>query len=187
MDEIKFSTFSLATGTAEIEQGVGVKGGQNFKRSNNLTATTDPTASDDTSLYYTKGSIWINQPLGRFWSCSDPAAGAAVWKCLTQDSGFQTITISEGSETQLSTTTGFVKAVGTGSVDEATIKLPASPYLGKTVTITVVYPVGTALTITNSAGVSKFQSDPITTTLTITMVCTNASTNDWNWTGFATN
>ncbi len=184
MDEIKFSTFALATGTAEIEQGVGVKGGQNFKRSNNLTATTDPTVNAGTSLLYTKGSIWINQTLGRFWVCQDPAEGAAVWKCLSQDNGFQNITLTNNGTIQLATATGFVSAGGTGSVNDATIKLPASPYLGKTVQVSVLYPIGNSLTISNSLSTSQEIFGIVTNWFNATFVCTDAALETWAYVGY---
>jgi hypothetical protein len=45
-----------------------------------VTSLVDPTADDDSTQYYTHGSIWINTVLFKLWVCMDPAAGAAVWK-----------------------------------------------------------------------------------------------------------
>ena len=47
--------------------------------SNNLVATTDPGASNDTPQGYAIGSVWFNTTAMRWWECQSPAAGAAVW------------------------------------------------------------------------------------------------------------
>jgi len=52
---------------------------------NNLTATTDPTINDDINAGYSKFSFWINTLTGKVLICTDPAAGAAVWKDITTD------------------------------------------------------------------------------------------------------
>lgn len=46
---------------------------------NNLTATTDPGATNDNTQDYGPGSIWLNTTLSRLWSCVSAATGAAVW------------------------------------------------------------------------------------------------------------
>jgi len=44
----------------------------------NLSATTDPTGTDDTPTY-SVGSIWINTTTDRAWICLDSTSTAAVW------------------------------------------------------------------------------------------------------------
>jgi hypothetical protein len=51
---------------------------ENIKK-NNLTSSDDPTITDDDTLGYEQGSIWINQSSGSSFSCSDNTTGAAVW------------------------------------------------------------------------------------------------------------
>lgn len=48
---------------------------------NNLTATTDPTSSNDQTQGYSVGSLWLNTAAGalRVWSCRSAATGAAAW------------------------------------------------------------------------------------------------------------
>ena len=48
---------------------------------NNLTATTDPAATNDGSAAqgYTPGSWWYNTTANRLWECVSNATGAAVW------------------------------------------------------------------------------------------------------------
>jgi hypothetical protein len=46
---------------------------------NNITATTDPTVSNDSSEGYSQGSLWINHTGETIWLCSDASVGAAVW------------------------------------------------------------------------------------------------------------
>ena len=47
----------------------------------NLSATTDPTSSNDTTQGYSIGSIWFNSTAGylRTWICRDNTASAAKW------------------------------------------------------------------------------------------------------------
>jgi hypothetical protein len=46
---------------------------------NNLSATTDPSASDDHSQDYSVGSRWLNISASRAWTCLSAATGAAIW------------------------------------------------------------------------------------------------------------
>lgn len=48
---------------------------------NNLTAVTDPGASNDITQGYAIGSVWFNNAAGskRVWTCYNNAAGAAKW------------------------------------------------------------------------------------------------------------
>ena len=45
----------------------------------NLSASTDPGATDDGSLGYSAGSTWFNVSSGEIFRCLDAAEGAAVW------------------------------------------------------------------------------------------------------------
>jgi hypothetical protein len=45
----------------------------------NLSASTDPGAADDSSLGYSAGSTWFNVSSGEIFRCLDAAEGAAVW------------------------------------------------------------------------------------------------------------
>jgi len=49
----------------------------------NLSATIDPTVSNDSSQGYSLGSSWINTILKKEFVCVDATAGAAVWKETT--------------------------------------------------------------------------------------------------------
>ena len=75
----KFTQFDTANNTSETEISVGVKGADNFKRANYLTATTAPTASNDGTQGYTVGSIWFNVTDSSLYVCKDSSTGAAVW------------------------------------------------------------------------------------------------------------
>lgn len=48
----------------------------------NLTATTDPTATDDITQGYEVGSTWVNVSAGAVFMCKDSTTGAAVWRTL---------------------------------------------------------------------------------------------------------
>ena len=47
---------------------------------NNLSATTDPGASNDVSQDYTVGSLWINTTKQRPWRAVAVGTGAAIWQ-----------------------------------------------------------------------------------------------------------
>lgn len=48
----------------------------------NSGATTDPTVDDDAADGFQVGSSWSNITAGRIWLCTDPTAGAAVWRLV---------------------------------------------------------------------------------------------------------
>jgi hypothetical protein len=45
----------------------------------NLSATTDPSASDDHTQDYSVGSRWFNSSANRVWTCLSAATGDAIW------------------------------------------------------------------------------------------------------------
>jgi hypothetical protein len=45
----------------------------------NLSATTDPSASDDHTHDYSVASRWLNTSTSRAWTCLSAATGAAIW------------------------------------------------------------------------------------------------------------
>jgi hypothetical protein len=54
----------------------------------NLTATADPTVTDDTAAGYSVGSKWVNVNSDTEFTLVDAANGAAVWKVSTSSLGF---------------------------------------------------------------------------------------------------
>jgi hypothetical protein len=52
---------------------------------NNLSATADPAANDDSTAGYEAGSRWLNNAVSPkvWWICTDATAGAAVWDVLS--------------------------------------------------------------------------------------------------------
>jgi len=68
--------------------------------SNNDSATTDPSASDDVTQGWDIGSHWTNTAVGRVWFCVDNSTGAAVWKDVsTPGAGSHPVTISASDPT----------------------------------------------------------------------------------------
>lgn len=59
---------------------VDLSGSYEAKRQNNLSATTDPTATDDANAGYEPLSRWINTSTGEIWLCVDATNGAANWQ-----------------------------------------------------------------------------------------------------------
>ncbi len=51
---------------------------------NNLSATTDPTPSNDNTQDYAIGGIWVNTTNGNVWECYGATTGAALWNLTSQ-------------------------------------------------------------------------------------------------------
>lgn len=60
-----------------------IEEGDTNLRKNNLTATTNPIATDDSSEDYEVKSVWINISTGQVWMAVDVSVGTAIWKDLT--------------------------------------------------------------------------------------------------------
>ena len=58
-----------------------------FPSKHNLSATTNPAVSNDSSQGYEDGSIWVNTSTDAAYICSDNSVGAAVWKDITASGG----------------------------------------------------------------------------------------------------
>lgn len=58
---------------------------------NNFSATTAPTISDDNTVFYSIGSVWINLTTDLIYVATDVTTGAAVWKEQIDISANQTI------------------------------------------------------------------------------------------------
>lgn len=61
--------------------------GSNVSRGN-FNATTDPTSTDDDSIGYDAGSVWINRTADRSWVCTDPTTNAALWTQTNGSGGY---------------------------------------------------------------------------------------------------
>ena len=79
---------------------------------NNLSATVNPTATDDSASGYEVGSIWVNTTVDGAYICLDASIGAAIWAATT--ASVQDTTDSTG------VLTGGVLSVGTGGPGVAT-------------------------------------------------------------------
>ena len=73
------STVAGPTGPAGATGATGATGSPPF---GNMTATTNPAATNDTSQGYVAGSNWLNTTNGTLWFCVSNATGAAVWEPL---------------------------------------------------------------------------------------------------------
>jgi hypothetical protein len=50
-----------------------------FGQKDNLTAVTNPGASDDSTAFYSAGSMWFNTVTAQYWICRSASAAAALW------------------------------------------------------------------------------------------------------------
>lgn len=55
----------------------------NMALTNNYDATTNPSATNDFSQGYRKGSTWLNTSTGQAFMCTTDTVGAAVWQSTT--------------------------------------------------------------------------------------------------------
>lgn len=120
------------------------------RRLNNLTATTDPTASDDEDQTppYEAWSVWLNTTTGDAFYCADPSSGSADWRQFGSGganslhpvlsvSGAHTVDFADGAVHDLTLTGNatltFDGAVA-GSATELTLLLRQDGTGGRTVT-----------------------------------------------------
>ena len=82
---------------------------------NNLGSLTSPTVSDDTTLNYSVGSIWINTSDGSVYTCVNSTVGGAVWS-ETSLSGLATVATT-GSASDLSGTLS-IERIANGTITE---------------------------------------------------------------------
>jgi hypothetical protein len=75
----------LREGDGQVYRKFGAANNQWTKVSalSNVTATTDPTITDDSDDGYSVGSFWINTTADSFWVLTDETVGAAVWISLS--------------------------------------------------------------------------------------------------------
>jgi len=111
----KFTQFNTANNTSEPELSVGVKSGDNFKRANNLTATTAPTVSNDGTQGYTVGSTWFDTVTTTFYICSDSTTGAAVWRQVSSVDGEWTPSVSATNDATVTVSAAYYQYSG-GSI-----------------------------------------------------------------------
>lgn len=83
------------------------------KRLNNLAATTDPGASDDSTQGYQVLSRWVNTSTKELWLCLDATEGAAEWaqSTLTLDE-LGSAALADVQSSPTDTTAGRLMAVG---------------------------------------------------------------------------
>jgi hypothetical protein len=81
MADTKFSGATALTGTGLVSRGAARAGSTTAYRTvDNLIATTDPTANDDTGDGFHIGSMWFNSSTFKLWICADATLTAAVWR-----------------------------------------------------------------------------------------------------------
>lgn len=98
----------------------------------NLTAETDPAATDDRTAGYLNGSVWINtagSPVQKIFMCVDPTEDAAVWKSLTPD---EVYVVAEKTPVNAVAASGTITSDGTAPSDGDTVTIDEKVYTFKT-------------------------------------------------------
>jgi hypothetical protein len=86
----------------------------------NYGATADPTVNDDSADGWVRGALWVNTAGNRVFVCTNPAAGAAVWKELgavaTGTPAFGTIAVAGQSDVVADAAPDVLTLVGANGV-----------------------------------------------------------------------
>lgn len=75
--KVLFTCFDSTTGAAVWRSGAGLL--------DNLSATTSPTASDDSADGYSVGSMWVDTTNDEVFICVDATAAAAKWRWIREE------------------------------------------------------------------------------------------------------
>lgn len=126
----------------------------------NLTATTDPGVSNDTTESYVVGSMWINVTDDKSFICLDNSTGAAVWTEVTASVSAPSMT-----QTELTGTTHTVDNTDlAGSVvrrlnNAAAITVTVAPSLTGTEPCTFIQTGAGQVTFAEGTGVTIHSAD----------------------------
>lgn len=126
-----------------------VGGGGGSGQVDNMTATRNPTLTDDTASLYTIGSRWKNTSTGEFWIAVDVTSGAARWVPITDV--WDVTTFGAKCDGTTTDTTALRNAAATVP-DGATLFLPASCLVAPSGSGPMI-PVGKRLTVVCRRGV----------------------------------
>jgi len=161
---------NLATSVSGYLQAVN--GGMGGK--NNVTATSNPTITDDTGQGYAVGSIWINTSTKRSFLCLSNSSSAAAWHEIVAVNGTSDI-IPEGANVDLGTTANKFKDL----VLSGNATIGANSTIGGTLDVTNTTTLSTAEIVTlNVSGVTSLNGDTVignATSDTVTMTARVAS------------
>jgi hypothetical protein len=81
MADQKISDRTALSGTGLISTPVArASSTTDYRRVDNLTATSNPTANDDSGDGYTIGSYWFRSDTGELWVCRDATSTSADWQ-----------------------------------------------------------------------------------------------------------
>jgi hypothetical protein len=153
-----------------------------------LAGTTIPAVTDDGIAGYSRGSVAINTgTLLRTYICTDNTTGAAQWRRITEDNGYESPTLiarAVGDITLSPSTANVVFAALASPINGASIVLPANAYVGKKVFISFRSDTTSGVQIRNGSANLQFTTSAIsgattTTPVMIIAVCTNESTQTW--------
>jgi hypothetical protein len=93
---------------------------------NNLSATTSPTVSDDSTAGYEAGSVWIDNTKQLAFKCLSAAVGAAIWWIAAVGSSYNFGLYAQTAQsTPITNTTVETSLIGTG---EGSLSVPANQF-----------------------------------------------------------
>lgn len=151
---------------------------------NNLTATTNPTITNDSGSGYAVGSVWINTSTDEMFVCTDATAGAAIWQKAVF---IYSSAISPAATNTVDIGTSSLKFKdiyidGTGYIDALSVSTTSS-FTGTVTTGNISQTSGTATFATVDVNGGAIDATTIGATTASTIVGTTITAN----TGFTGN
>lgn len=122
----------------------------------NITATTAPTANNDSSQAYSVGSTWIDITNDNVYKCVDANVGAAVWEWLNEKFVDYDLSFAISDETSDLTTDndGSIKAIRAQTIQSITFAVNTAP-TGSSMSVDVLKNGTTILTTPISLAASS--------------------------------
>ena len=151
---------------------------------NNLTATTNPTITNDSGSGYAVGSVWVNTSTDEMFVCTDATAGAAIWQKAVF---IYSSAISPAATNTVDIGTSSLKFKdiyidGTGYIDALSVSTTSS-FTGTVTTGNISQTSGTATFATVDVNGGAIDATTIGATTASTIVGTTITAN----TGFTGN
>lgn len=151
---------------------------------NNLTATTNPTITNDSGSGYAVGSVWVNTSTDEMFVCTDATAGAAIWQKAVF---IYSSAISPAATNTVDIGTSSLKFKdiyidGTGYIDALSVSTTSS-FTGTVTTGSISQTSGTATFATVDVNSGSIDATTIGATTASTIVGTTITAN----TGFTGN
>lgn len=155
----------------------------------NFSASVDPTVSNDSTLGYSVGSIWVNTTSSRVFVCLNSSGGAAVWKrvditdhTLLSNIGTNTHAQIDAHITNVSNPHSVTKSqVGLGNVPNLKVNLNATSAPTVSDDVNDGYSIGSVWIDTVENKVYFCTNSTASSAVWNTVITANTGTNNTRW------